>query len=119
MAMLFGAIAYKAVLAERLEKEINSWEVVRQYGNGDRARAASVECPKCGEAYALVEGVDARDETLDEDKEFLAKTLGSAHPVHPARLVIRDPDGIIGKVLDHLLGSTLFVAAFEEQTDRF
>jgi len=95
MQITIGAIAYRASPIDEVEEPIGSWQMMRDHGRG--ANSKHVLCPKCGEPYILVEGMDATGEILQDDMEFLAKALSTGHPSHPARMVIRDPDGMLYK----------------------
>ena len=97
MPILIGAIAYGASQGDAVEKQIGSWQMARDYAGG--ARSQHVVCPRCGEPYILLEGTDATDELVQDDMQFLAKALSTGHPAHPARMVIRDPDGVLNRHL--------------------
>jgi len=98
--VLTGAIAYRTSAAEAVETRR-----MRQYQ--ERRQPAIVTCPKCGESYALVEGTDADDDTLQEDVAFLLKTISTVHPCHPAHVFVRDPDGVLHKVFESEAPKTL------------
>ena len=93
MPILIGAIAYRASPSDEVEEQIDSWQVPGDYARG--ARSEPVLCPRCSEPYILVEGIDAGDELVQDDMEFLPKALSTGHPSHPARMVMRDPDGVL------------------------
>ena len=93
MPLLIGAIAYRALPSDEVEEQIGSWQMTGDYARG--ARSEHVFCPRCGEPYILVEGLDARDDLVQDDMEFLAKALSTGHPLHPAYMVIRDPEGVL------------------------
>ena len=95
MPILIGAIAYRASPSDEVEEQIDSWEMADDYDGG--ASSKHVLCPKCGEPHILVEGIDATDEILQDDMEFLAKALSTGHLSHPARMVVRDPDGVLNR----------------------
>lgn len=103
--VLTGAIAYRTAAAEAVETRR-----MRQYQ--ERRQPTIVTCPKCGESYALVEGTDADDDTLQEDVAFLLKAISTVHPGHPSRVFVRDPKGVLHKAFQsdspkklHLLSS--------------
>lgn len=95
MAVLIGAIAYRSLPVEEVDPQLRSWEMIRKHEGGQAEKP--VKCPKCGEPYALIEGLDATDEILQGDLEFLAKALSSSHPFHPTRLFVRDPNGVLNR----------------------
>lgn len=105
MAILIGAIAYRAWPTGEAERQIQSWDMIREYEHGQPAK--SVCCPRCSEPYALVEGLDATDETLTEDAAFLQKALAAVHPAHPAHMFVRDPDGVLNRRFNRMRAALL------------
>ena len=93
MPVLSGAIAYRASLIEKVAEQIVSWQKERDYDR--EAGTKRVLCPKCGEPYILVEGIDTSDDLIQDDQDFLAKALSTGHPSHPTQMVIRDPDDLL------------------------
>jgi len=97
MATLCGAVAYKATIVDRLAERVNRWKMVREYQN--QTSIQSIPCPRCGEVYHLLEEIYAGDETVEQDKTFLAKALASVHPAHPSYIPVRDPKGVVRRAL--------------------
>jgi len=93
MPMLIGAVAYRASLRDKVEEWMDPLKTPSDHDGG--VSPTHVLCPKCSEPYILVEGLDATGDILQDDMEFLAKALSTGHPLHPAHMVIRDPDGVL------------------------
>ncbi len=104
MPIIIGAIAYRAGPNEKADERINSRPMTRE---DDGARSEHARCPKCGESYALVEGIDVTEEIWRDDLEFLAKALSTGHPSHPAAMIIRDPNGVLNRYLSFVPPSAL------------
>ena len=93
MPILIGAIAYRALPSDEVEEQIGSRQMTGGYARG--VSSEHLLCPRCGEAYNLVEGLDASDDVVQDDMEFLSKALSTGHPSHPARMLVRDPAGVL------------------------
>jgi hypothetical protein len=93
MPILTGAIAYRALATDEVERQIRVWQKV--YNRESNGTSQEVLCPKCGTAFSLLEELDATDDVLKEDLEFLAKAIRSSHPYHPDHMIIRDPSGLL------------------------
>ncbi len=93
MPTISGAFGYKASMRQQIQDVSSSREFFREYECS--VNPSTIECPRCGERYVLVEDVNAGEDVQKQDYLFLQKSVEASHPHHMACLVVRDPEGAL------------------------
>jgi hypothetical protein len=98
VATFAGAIALRVSSLDGFGKRFRSWEIAARKQTSD----CVVQCPRCSEAYVLVEEIGAPDETVTDDLSFLTRGVASIHPHHSTYVLVRDPKGTLRRQFDQV-----------------